>query len=80
MLYVKNALANFPRVLLFFPKKFLILPYMIKLDVQVGDTILTGRFKNKRVKVKTIEYDEFGMPLINGKPGCTFRMVPNPRK
>lgn len=53
---------------------------MIKLDVKVGDTILMGRFKNKRVKIKSIEYDEFGMPLINGKPGCTFRMVPNPRK
>ena len=32
---------------------------MIKLDVQVGDIILMGRFKNKKVKVKTIEYDEF---------------------
>ena len=53
---------------------------MIKLDVNIGDTILMGKFKNKRVKVKTIDYDEFGMPLINGKPGCTFRMVANPRK
>ena len=26
----------------------------IKLDVEIGDTILMGRFKNKRVKVKTI--------------------------
>jgi hypothetical protein len=53
---------------------------MIKLDVQIGDIILTGRFKNKRVKVKTIQTDEFGMPVINGKPACTFRMVANPRK
>jgi len=53
---------------------------MVKLDIQIGDTILMGKFKNKRVKIKSIEYDEFGMPLINGKPGCTFRMVPNPRK
>ena len=52
---------------------------VIELDVRLGDTILVGKFKNKRVKVKTIEYDEYGMPVINGKPACTFRMVPNPR-
>jgi len=46
---------------------------MIKLNVKVGDTILTGRFKNKKTKVKTITYDEHGMPLINGRPACTFR-------
>ena len=40
---------------------------MIKLDVKVGDTILVGRFKNKRSKVKTIEYDEFGMPMYYRK-------------
>ena len=61
-------------------QKVLILKYMIKLDVQIGDIILMGRFKNKKVKVKSIDYDEFGMPIINGKPGCTFRMVINPRK
>ena len=48
---------------------------MIKLDIKVGDTILTGRFKNKKTKVKTITYDEYGMPLINGRPACTFRIV-----
>ena len=47
---------------------------MIKIDVKVGDTILMGRFKNKKVTVKTIGYDEHGMPTINGKPACTFRM------
>ncbi|MDA9111925.1 hypothetical protein N9J42_00410 [bacterium] len=52
---------------------------MIKIDVKIGDTIMVGRFKNKRVKVKKIEYDEFGMPIINGKPACNFRLVPNPR-
>ena len=47
---------------------------MIRLDVKVGDTILMGRFKNKKVTVKTIGYDEHGMPTINGKPACTFRI------
>lgn len=46
---------------------------MIKIDVSVGDIILMGRFKNKKVTVKTIGYDEYGMPTINGKPACTFR-------
>lgn len=53
---------------------------MIELDVNVGDTILMGKFKNKKVVVETIEYDEYNMPIINGSPACTFRMVPNPRK
>jgi len=47
---------------------------MIKIDIKKGDTVLMGRFKNKKVKVKTITYDEYGMPLINGKPACTFRI------
>jgi hypothetical protein len=47
---------------------------MIQIDVKVGDTILMGRFKNKKVVVKTITYDEHGMPGINGKPACTFRL------
>ena len=37
----------------------------ITIDVNVGDTILGGRFKNKRIKVKDIGKDEHGMPTIN---------------
>jgi len=47
---------------------------MIKIDINVGDTILMGRFKNKKVTVKTITFDEYGMPIINGRPACTFRI------
>lgn len=50
---------------------------MIKIDVKVGDIILMGRFKNKKVTVKTIGYDEHGMPTVNGKPICTFRYTKN---
>ena len=46
----------------------------IKIDVKVGDTILTGRFKNKKTVVKSIGKDEFGMPTINGRKIVTFRM------
>jgi len=49
----------------------------IKLDVNVGDTILTGRFKNKKVVVKSIGKDEHGMPTINGKKIATFRTMKN---
>lgn len=46
----------------------------IKLDIKVGDTILMGRFKNKKVVVKSIGKDEYGMPTINGKKAVTFRI------
>ena len=46
----------------------------IKIDVNVGDTIMTGRFKNKKTKVKSIGKDEHGMPTINGRKVVTFRM------
>ena len=42
--------------------------------VKKGDYILTGRFKNKKVKVDFITYDKHGMPMINGKHSCTFRL------
>lgn len=48
---------------------------MIKIDIKVGDTILMGKFKNKKVVIKEIGEDEYGMPTINGKKACTFRVV-----
>ncbi|NBU82921.1 MAG: hypothetical protein EBS55_14875, partial [Flavobacteriaceae bacterium] len=44
----------------------------IKLNVKVGDEILMGKFKNKKVIVKNIGKDEYGMPTINGKKAVTF--------
>jgi len=35
-----------------------------------------GKFKNKKVLVKDIGKDEWGMPTINGKKAVTFR-IPN---
>ena len=46
----------------------------ITIPVNVGDTILTGRFKNKKTKVKSIGKDEHGMPTINGRKVATFRI------
>lgn len=48
----------------------------IYVPLKVGDIIYTGRFKNKKTTVKTIGVDEYGMPTINGKRACTFRIIP----
>lgn len=44
--------------------KFLI--EKIELDIEIGDTILGGRFKNKRTIVKSIGQNEKGDIIING--------------
>lgn len=46
------------------------------LDINVGDTILMGRFKNKKVTVKSIEVDEKGDLVINGRKAAKFRLIP----
>ena len=77
---VKKGIGNFIRkpVKNFRGKKWIakqkILDEKIKIDVNVGDTILTGRFKNKKVFVKNIGKDKYGMPTINGRPVVKFRM------
>jgi hypothetical protein len=63
-----------PTVFKFITLKLSKLSEDINLDVNVGDTLLMGKFKNKRVKVKDIGKDEHGMPTINGKKATTFRI------
>ncbi|MBT4209063.1 hypothetical protein HOE22_12105 [Candidatus Woesearchaeota archaeon] len=46
----------------------------INIPVNVGDTILVGRFKNKKMKIKDIGKDKHGMPTINGRKATTFRI------
>ena len=46
----------------------------ITIDVKVGDTILVGKFKNKKMKIKDIGVDKHGMPTINGRKATTFRI------
>jgi hypothetical protein len=52
----------------------------IFIPINVGDTILIGRFKNKKTIVKTIGKDEYGMPTINGKRVVNFRIPPKEEK
>jgi len=58
--------------------KYLTEPFLeedIKIPVEIGDTILMGRFKNKKVVVKTIDFNDNGDLLINGRPALKFRVV-----
>jgi len=48
---------------------------MIKLDIKVGDTLMGGKFKNKKVVVKTIGKNDKGDITINGKPLLRFRLL-----
>ena len=47
----------------------------VKIPINVGDTVLMGRFKNKKVVVKTIDYNEKGDLLINGRTALKFRLI-----
>jgi hypothetical protein len=46
----------------------------IDLDIKVGDVLLGGRYKNKRIVVKEIGVDELGQPTVNGSPILKFRI------
>ena len=62
---------------LWYEKK--ILSEKITIDVEVGDTVYLGKFKNKKTVIKKIDKDETGMPTINGKKVVTFR-IQEPKK
>jgi len=44
------------------------------IDVKIGDTILTGKFKNKKVVVKEFGTDHNNQPTVNGRVMLTFRI------
>jgi|TARA_Y100001972_G_scaffold118150_1_gene157927 hypothetical protein len=44
------------------------------IPIEVGDTVMVGRFRNKPVKVKEIGIDELGQPTVNGNPILKFRI------
>ena len=47
---------------------------VMELDLEVGDVILTGKFKNKRKVVKDFGKDDLGQPTINGMKALNFRI------
>ena len=46
----------------------------MELDLEIGDVILAGKFKNKRKIVKDIGKDSLGQPTINGMKALNFRI------
>jgi hypothetical protein len=44
----------------------------ITIDLDIGDRVVMGKFKNKKVVVKDITWNEKGDMLINGKMATTF--------
>jgi len=48
----------------------------INLPINIGDTVMMGRFKNKKVVVKTIGWSEKGDLLINGRSAMKLRIPP----
>ena len=47
----------------------------VDLPIEIGDTVKMGKFKNKRVVVKKINWNEKGDLLINGRPALKFRIT-----
>lgn len=48
----------------------------ITIPIKVGDTVLGGKFKNKRITVKDIGKNEKGDITINGRPLLKYRLKP----
>jgi hypothetical protein len=71
----KVKLSNGQTVWLDAPIEEELISETIKLDIKVGDTLMGGKFKNKKVVVKTIDKNEKGDITINGKPLLRFRMI-----
>ena len=46
------------------------------IPLEIGDTVMMGKFKNKPVVVKTISMSPKGDLLINGKSAARFRIKP----
>ena len=46
----------------------------LSLDLEVGDVILTGRYKNKRKLVEDLGEDENGQPTVNGQKLLAVRI------
>lgn len=68
MKYIKRFEAN---VYMKYLKKF----EDIKIPIEVGDTILGGKFKNRKLVVKKIGKNKKGDITVNDKPLLKFRLV-----
>ena len=65
------TMAQFREMKLF--KKYI--KEVIKVPISVGDTVLGGKFKNKKIVVKSIGKNEKGDIAINGRPLLKYRTL-----
>lgn len=56
-------------------KKFKTFLEDIKVPIKIGDTVLGGKFKNKKIVVKSIDKNEKGDILINNRPLLKYRII-----
>jgi len=47
----------------------------ITIPIEIGDTVLGGKFKNRKITVKTISKNDKGDILINGISLLRFRLL-----
>lgn len=47
----------------------------IMIPINIGDTVLGGKFKNKKIVVKHIGRNEKGDLTINGRPLLKYRIL-----
>jgi len=48
---------------------------MIKVPIKIGDTVLGGKFKNKKIVVKSIGKNAKGDLTLNGRPLMRYRII-----
>jgi len=46
-----------------------------KMKLNLGDEILSGKFKNKKIKIKSIDINDKDDIIINGKPFNKMRTI-----
>ena len=46
----------------------------VTLDIEVGDVLLVGRYKNKPIVVDELGTDDLGQPTVNGRKLLTCRI------
>jgi len=57
--------------------------HALDIDLKVGDIVLGGRFKNKRIEVQSLGTDDLGQPTVNGRKLLSYRLektLPDNRK
>jgi hypothetical protein len=57
-----------------------IISEVIKLPIKVGDTVYMGKFKNKKTVIKTIDWNDKGDLMINGKSALRVRIPKKAKK